>query len=101
VIHKLAHGRCDKFVVTHGSNGSYGYDNGKFLHQPAMSGTVLDTIGAGDAFFAITAPMAKHGSMEDLLLIGNAAGALKCGILGHRASVTKEALIAFLKANVK
>lgn len=102
VIHKLAHGRCDKFVVTHGRHGSYGYDNGKFLHQPALSDdAVLDTMGAGDAFFAVTAPMAKTGSMEDLLLIGNAAGALKCGIVGHRASVTKEALIEFLKAKAK
>lgn len=103
VIHKLSHGRCDKMIVTHGKHGCYGIENGRFLHMPSFSGDspVWDTIGAGDAFFAITAPMAKTGSLEDLMLIGNAAGALKCGIVGHRASVTKEALIQFLKDHAK
>ena len=38
-------------------------------------------------------------TMEDLLLIGNAAGALKTQIIGHRTSVTKEALIEFIKSH--
>jgi bifunctional ADP-heptose synthase (sugar kinase/adenylyltransferase) len=99
VIHKLAHGRCERFVVTHGKHGAYGYDHGKFIHIKTRSDLVRDTMGAGDAFFAITAPLAKHGTMEDLLLIGNAAGALKCNIVGHRASVTKEALVEYLRAH--
>lgn len=99
VIHKLAHGRCDKFVVTHGKHGAYGYENGNFFHAPSHTDLVRDTMGAGDAFFAVTAPMAKTGRMEDLLRIGNAAGAVKCGIVGHRASVTKEALIEYLKSH--
>lgn len=97
VIHKLAHGRCDKFVVTLGKHGAYGYENGHFHHLASQTDMVRDTMGAGDAFFAVTAPMAKTGSMEDLLLIGNAAGAVKCGIVGHRESVTKEKVIAYLK----
>lgn len=99
VVHKLAHGRCERFVVTHGRHGAYGYDHGKFYHCPAFTDLVRDTMGAGDAFFAVTAPMAKTGSMEDLLLIGNAAGAIKCGVVGHRSSVTKEALIEFIRAH--
>lgn len=99
VIHKLAHGRCERFVVTHGTLGAYGYDNGKFSHCKAFTDRVLDTMGAGDAFFAITALMSKTGSMEDLLLIGNAAGAIKTQIVGHRKSVTKEALIEFIRAH--
>ena len=97
VIHKLVHGRCEKFVVTHGPYGAYGYENGNFYHCKSHTDLVRDTMGAGDAFFAVTAPMAKTGRMEDLLLIGNAAGALKTQIIGHRQSVTKEALIASLK----
>ena len=99
VMHKLAHWRCERLVVTHGLHGAYGYDHGHFLHCPTFNGLPLDTMGAGDAFFAITAPMAKTGTMEDLLLIGNAAGALKCQILGHRKSVTKEALIELVRSN--
>jgi bifunctional ADP-heptose synthase (sugar kinase/adenylyltransferase) len=99
VIHKLAHGRCNKFVVTHGRHGAYGYENGKFYHHKAFTDLVRDTMGAGDAFFAVTAPMAKTGSMEDLLLIGNAAGAIKTGIVGHRSGVTKELLIDFIRSH--
>lgn len=96
VILKLAKNRCNKFVVTHGSQGAIGYD-GEFHRSAAYTDRVLDTMGAGDAFFAITAPMAKYGSMRDLLRIGNAAGAIKTQIVGHRKSVGKQELIAFLK----
>jgi sugar/nucleoside kinase (ribokinase family) len=99
VIQKLAYGRCNKFVVTHGRYGAVGYENGKFYYHDAYTDLVRDTMGAGDAFFSITAPMAKDGSMEELLEIGNAAGAIKTGIVGHRSSVTKEKLIEFLKSN--
>lgn len=98
VMHKLAYGRCERLVVTHGHHGAYGYDHGRFVHQAAFTERPLDTMGAGDAFFAVTAPMAKTGSMEDLLLIGCAAGSLKTQIVGHRAPVTKAALQEFLRA---
>lgn len=99
VILKLAVGRCKRFVVTHGAFGAVGYDDGEFHHCPAFTDRVVDTMGAGDAFFAVTAPMAKHGLMEDLLRIGNAAGAIKTQIVGHRTPVTKEALIEFLRTH--
>lgn len=99
VIHKLAHGRCERFVVTHGTHGAYGYDHGRFIHCKAFTDRIVDTMGAGDAFFAVTAPMAKTGSMEDLLLIGCAAGAIKTQIIGHRESVTKEKLIDFIRSH--
>lgn len=98
VIEKLAHGRCERFVVTRGVHGAIGYDHGRFVESPALTDRPLDTMGAGDAFFAVTAPMAKHGAMEDLLLVGNAAGAVKTQIVGHRASVTKEAVIERLRS---
>jgi len=87
---------CKKFIVTHGRHGAYALHNGRFVHQPTFSKNIVDTMGAGDAFFAVTAPMAKTGSIDDLLLIGNAAGAVKCSILGHRDSVSKPKLIAYL-----
>jgi len=99
VILKLAKDRCNKFVVTHGAYGAVGYDSGEFYHASAYTDRIVDTMGAGDAFFAITAPMAKHGSMQDLLTIGNAAGAIKTQIVGHRESVTKEKLVEFLRSH--
>lgn len=102
VMRRLAHGRCPRFVVTHGRHGAYALECGEFYSLPAMSDRVVDTMGAGDAFFAVTACMARlspeFGGLRTLLAIGNAAGAVKCGILGHRAAVTKAAVIERLKA---
>jgi bifunctional ADP-heptose synthase (sugar kinase/adenylyltransferase) len=81
-----------KIIVTMGANGAVGFD-GAFERQKSVAGNIVDTIGAGDAFLAVTAPFAAAGaSMKDLLRIGNAAGALKCGIVGHRESVDRESL---------
>lgn len=100
VIGKLAQGCFKKMIVTLGCNGAIGYDAQEgFKRCKAMSEHVVDTMGAGDAFFAVTAPMSQYGNLEDLLRIGNAAGALKTQIMGHRKSVTKESLIEFLKAH--
>jgi bifunctional ADP-heptose synthase (sugar kinase/adenylyltransferase) len=85
-----------KVVVTRGKDGAFGYD-GSFHYCPAMTDRVIDSMGAGDAFFCVTAPFACAGaSMPELLAIGNAAGAIKCGVVGHRKSVTKEALLEYL-----
>lgn len=85
-----------RIVVTLGARGSIGYD-GTFHRAPGLSHSVVDTMGAGDAFFSVTAPLAAAGAdMQTLLEVGNAAGALKCAVVGHRTSVTKEALLQTL-----
>lgn len=103
IILRLAEGRLSergKFIVTHGRQGATGYDNGlgQMRKLPAFTDKIVDTMGAGDAFFAVTAPLAQDGDLDDLLLIGNAAGAIKCSITGHRESVTKAAMVAFLNS---
>lgn len=93
VIFKLG---FPKIIVTLGPNGAIGYD-GKFSYSKSLSNPIVDTMGAGDAFFVVTAPFACAGAaMPDLLRIGNAAGAVKCGVVGHRSPVTKEALLIAL-----
>lgn len=96
VIKKISYHGDNKFIVTLGSEGAIGYDGTRFARHPAFTKRVVDTMGAGDAFLAVTAPMAKYADLEELLVIGNAAGALKCEILGHRESVTKDHLLEFL-----
>jgi sugar/nucleoside kinase (ribokinase family) len=81
-----------KMIVTRGVKGAVGFD-GAFERQPALTNKVIDTMGAGDAFLSVTAPFASAGaSMKDLLRLGNAAGAVKVGIVGHRSSVSRAAL---------
>lgn len=85
-----------KIIVTMGAKGAVGFD-GAFTRQKALTNQVVDTMGAGDAFLSVSAPFAKAGcSMTELVRIGNAAGAVKVGIAGHRKSVDKESLAAFL-----
>jgi sugar/nucleoside kinase (ribokinase family) len=93
VILKLGFGHI---IVTLGKNGAVGYD-GDFHRRKATADRIVDTLGAGDAFLCVTAPFAKSGMrMEDLLRLGNAAGAVKVGILGHQGAVTKESMRAYL-----
>lgn len=83
-------------IVTMGANGAIGFD-GAFERQNANTDKVVDTMGAGDAFLCVTAPFAAAGaSMKDLIRLGNAAGAIKVGIVGHREAVTKEAVREYL-----
>ena len=82
----------ENVIVTRGSDGTIGYD-GKFYSEPAKADRVIDTLGAGDAVLAIASPFAAAGfHMRDLVKIGNAAGAVKVGILGHQQHVTRAAL---------
>lgn len=83
-------------IVTLGKNGAVGFD-GSFHYSSATAKLVVDTMGAGDAFLCVTAPFACAGfPMSDLLRIGNAAGAVKVGVIGHQSSVTKKSLVAYL-----
>ncbi len=94
---------CDRVIITHGQNGcvSYGRETG-ITKIPAFTRQVVDTVGAGDAFLAITSPVISAGAdMELAGFIGNAVGAIKVGIVGHRQSVEKVALKKFVTALLK
>ena len=81
-----------KIVVTLGSRGAVGFD-GAFYGESAIADTVVDTMGAGDAFLAVSAPFAAAGvSIRELVHVGNLAGAAKVGIIGHQHAVRREAL---------
>ena len=74
-----------------------GFHEGTFERQPALTEKVLDSMGAGDAFLAISAPFAAAGlPMHELVRIGNAAGAAKTGIIGHRKAVDRHMLEEYL-----
>ena len=97
IAHRLADGRidCSRLIITHGKHGCVSYERGGIVHTvPAVARRVVDTVGAGDAFLAVTAPLvAAGGAMEKVAFVGNVAGALKVEIVGHRNSIEKAALI--------
>ncbi|MDH5748648.1 MAG: PfkB family carbohydrate kinase [Rhodospirillales bacterium] len=94
---------CPKIMVTVGKHGSIAYEKGAGINKtPALTSTIVDTVGAGDAFFSVTAPLVAAGvPMDQVSFLGNAVGALKVEIVGHRSSVEKIPLIKFLTALLK
>ena len=94
---------CSRLIVTHGRHGCVTYDQNAGVRRiPAFTRRAIDTMGAGDAFLAVTAPMvAAGGDMELVGFIGNAVGAIKVGIVGHRSSVERVALLKYLTTLLK
>ena len=77
-------------------------NGGSTQRIPALTNSVVDTMGAGDAFLAITSPLVAVGlPMELVGLVGNVVGALKVGYVGHRQSVEKVTLVKALTSLLK
>ena len=94
---------CSKIIVTQGKHGCVTFERGGVVHTiPAFAKNVIDTVGAGDAFLAVTAPLvAAGGPMHQVGFIGNVVGALKVEIVGHRRSIEKSALIKAITGLLK
>jgi len=94
---------CSKIIVTQGKHGCVTLERGGVVHTiPAFAKNVVDTVGAGDAFLAISAPLvAAGGAMHQVGFIGNVVGALKVEIVGHRRSIEKSALIKAITGLLK
>ena len=97
------HLACPNIIITQGKHGCVTYERGNIVHTiPAVARKVVDTVGAGDAFLAVTAPLvAAGGRMDRIGFIGNVVGALKVEIVGHRQSVDKAAVIKGLTGLLK
>lgn len=92
------------FIVTRGKHGSIGIDKNsdEINRTPVFSTKVVDTVGAGDAFFAFTAPCAMKGMPLALVsFIGNAVGALAVQIVCNKRPVEKHELLEFVHTLLK
>lgn len=79
-----------ELIITRGRHGSRVYD----IDVPALATNALDTIGAGDTFLAVTAPLIAAGlEVEPAAFVGNVAGAIKTEIVGHQRHVTRKELM--------
>jgi sugar/nucleoside kinase (ribokinase family) len=87
---------CPKLIVTQGRHGCITFERDQdAVHTiPAVARKIVDTVGAGDAFLAVTAPLVAAGTPMNLVgFIGNVVGALQVAIVGNRHSIDKAALI--------
>ena len=87
-----------RFLVTLGKRGCIFFNKGDMCKAPILTNKVLDTVGAGDAVFAITSLFA-YINADDLLMpfIANCAGGIKVMYMGNKESITKERLLNFIK----
>ena len=98
---------CPRVVVTQGRKGCVTHSDvpvhGSVEIPAFTSDGVIDTVGAGDAFFAVTAPLAAcpGSDLRDIALVGNAAAALKVAVLGHRQSTDRLALMRYVETLLK
>ena len=85
----------DYLIITMGGDGSFCINSKHEVNRtPAFTTKVVDIIGAGDAFFAFTAPCFAAGMPMDLVsFIGNGVGALAVQIEGNKKSVEKHELL--------
>jgi bifunctional ADP-heptose synthase (sugar kinase/adenylyltransferase) len=93
----------DCLIITQGRKGSIGISrNGEIKRTPIFSTKVVDTVGAGDAFFAFAAPCFVQGLPLDFIsFIGNAVGALAVQIVGNKKPVEKYELLEFINAMLR
>lgn len=95
--------KCRNITVTRGHLGSLVYSkNNGFSETPIFSKEIVDRVGAGDAFFAVTAPLTARKVPADLIgFIGNAVGALAVRIVGNRTAVEPVPLFKFITTLLK
>ena len=95
--------KCGNITVTRGHLGSLVYSKKHgFAETPIFSKEIVDRVGAGDAFLAVTAPCVAKGVPPNLLgFIGNAVGALAVRIVGNRTAVEPTALYKYITALLK
>lgn len=86
------------FLVTRGKHGSVFVRNGVLYKSPSLTTTVKDTVGAGDALFAITSLFVYTG-VEDATIpfLANCVGGIAVNIIGNRESVTRQSLLDFVR----
>lgn len=101
--------QCDRVAITRGRHGAsvFSYTEGGNKKQdcrniPAFANHGVDTIGAGDAFLAVSAPLIAAGlDVETAAFVGNVAGAIKVDIVGHRRHVERTDLMREIEVLLK
>jgi bifunctional ADP-heptose synthase (sugar kinase/adenylyltransferase) len=95
--------KAESYIVTAGKNGCWAgwWDMNSWRDDviPAFSSRGLDTMGAGDAFLAVAAPLAATGlELGAAAFAGNVAGSIKTTIVGHRRNVRRNELVQTMEA---
>lgn len=94
--------KIKNLIITRGHNGSSAFDKKNIFNCPVFSNKIIDRLGAGDAFFSLTAPLvALKTPLEIVNFLGNVMGAIKVTIIGNKEAVSREKLYGFLRTLLK
>lgn len=95
--------QASRASVTRGHRGAITFAEEEGVWEiPVFSREIVDRVGAGDAYLAITAPCAAAGYPMDLVgFVGNAVGALAVRIVGNKSAVEPVPLFKFITALLK
>lgn len=81
--HALAAFGPSQVAIKLGAHGAFALQEGRRFDQAALPVTVVDTVGAGDAFVAgYLAELVAGSPIQDRLRTGAATGAFACGMAG-------------------
>lgn len=83
--------------LTKGAKGAEGISENNLYTCPALTLQVIDTIGAGDAFFSLASIVKKAGATIELAtFLGNVAGALAANIIGNKQGIEKVNVMKYI-----
>ncbi|MCB0403430.1 MAG: adenylyltransferase/cytidyltransferase family protein [Bdellovibrionales bacterium] len=87
-------------TITRGHNGSITRTpKGDLFEALSVSSKIVDRVGAGDAYFAVTSLLAARGAGPEVIgFVGNAVGAMAVEIVCNRSSVQAVPVFKFVKS---
>jgi len=90
-------------AVTRGRQGAcLSGPDGAFIVVPAFASKAVDSVGSGDAFFAISSLAIKLGAPFEIAgFLGNVAGALAVQIIGNQRAIDKPSLTKYITSLLK
>lgn len=95
--------RARKLIMTRGHLGSLACENkNKIYETPVLSTKIVDRLGAGDAFFTISAALAALDCPIEIIgFIGNVIGALQVATMGNKEPVDPSQTYKFIQTLLK
>ncbi len=86
---------AEKLFLTLGKRGAVFYDGKHYVRQEVFNGPVVDTIGAGDTFYAFSALSSdiEHKDINDIMAVPSLAASLSCTWLCNEEEVTRDKLL--------
>jgi sugar/nucleoside kinase (ribokinase family) len=85
----------ERVIITQGRSGAVWLGG----NVPAIAERPVDTIGAGDCFLSLTAPLIAYGlGLPAAAFVGAVAAGMKTEIIGHRESVQAEIVLQTVRS---